>query len=293
MLDAVAHLSLGSLLRAFWGRIALTWLLLTVETVLFALIPLLIGRAIDGLLTGDPGSFVNLLAVMAVLLLVAIARRLWDTRAYGTVRAELGRAQAARAGAAPVSVTNARVTMGRELVDFLELTAPETATAVVQMLAAVIVLLSFSPILAGAAGGAAIVMTLIYWAFSGHFFRVNGDLNDVAEGQVTALNDGSPKAVAAHFLSLRRQEVRLSDIESLVYGLIFAVLIAMLAFNLWYAATRAEATPGEIFSIVTYSLEFLQASVALPYALQNLTRLQEITARINRPADGNSPADHS
>ncbi|MEM6915931.1 MAG: ABC transporter six-transmembrane domain-containing protein, partial [Verrucomicrobiota bacterium] len=80
---------------------------------------------------------------------------------------------------------------------------------------------------------------------------------------------------------LRRHEVRLSDTESLVYGLVFLVLLSMLAFNLWFAAARSGFSAGEIFSIVTYSYEFLQSAVALPFALQTLTRLREITQRIN------------
>lgn len=56
----------------------------------------------------------------------------------------------------------------------------------------------------------------------------------------------------------------------------------MLAFNLWFAATHLSASPGQIFSVVSYSLEFLQAAVMLPFALQALTQLNEITERINR-----------
>ncbi len=38
---------------------------------------------------------------------------------------------------------------------------------------------------------------------------------------------------------------------------------------------------GDIFSIVTYSTTFLEASIALPVALQAMTRLAEISSRIN------------
>ena len=74
----------------------------------------------------------------------------------------------------------------------------------------------------------------------------------------------------------------MSDAESVVYGLIFAVLLAMLGFNLWFGATKTGSSPGRIFAIVTYSLELLQSSVMLPAALQSLTRMNEITNRINQ-----------
>ncbi|MEM7445339.1 MAG: ABC transporter six-transmembrane domain-containing protein, partial [Pseudomonadota bacterium] len=255
------RLSIGTLFRAFWGRISVTWALTIVETTMFALLPLLIGYSIDGLLNGDWTSFSQFLGVLAALLVVSTGRRVYDTRAYGTMRVELGKAQAARSGAEQVSVTNARVLMGRELVDFLEEQAPETMTALIQVVASVVILLSFHGTLALSAGTATVAILVIYGLFAGWFFRLNAGLNERAERQITALESRNSRKIGAHLLGLRRQEVRISDLESLVYGLIFAVLLAMLAFNLWFAATESGATPGQIFSIVTYSYEFVQAAV--------------------------------
>ena len=276
------RLSIGTLLRRFPKQISVTWGLTLVETAVFAGFPLVIGWSIDGLLAGDWTAFGCLLAIFVVILIVAFGRRVYDTRAYGTIRVEMGKAQAERTKNEPVSVVNARVLMGRELVDFLEIEAPIATTAFIQVIAAVIILLSFHGVLAVTSGGTAIAILIIYGLFSKRFFRLNSDLNEQSENQVTALESRSPKKIAAHFVGLRRQEVRLSDMESIVYGLIFAVLMSMLAFNLWFAATKLEASPGNIFSIVTYSLEFLESSVALPAALQSMTRLSEITNRINR-----------
>ena len=282
MILVTDHLSIGMLFRTFWVRISLTWGLTLIETSLFALMPLLIGWSIDGLMNNDLSSFKQLLMMLGGLLIVATGRRIYDTRAYGTMRVELAKAQAARVKGEAVSVTNARVLMGRELVDFLEVTAPESMMALVQVVVAVVILLSFHGMLAFASSGAAIAILLIYAMFARRFFKLNGALNERTEGQVTALELGSPKRVAVHFLGLRREEVRLSDTESIVYGLIFLVLLSMLAYNLWFGATQMDATSGQIFSIVSYSLEFLQSAVLLPFALQSLTRLSEITERINR-----------
>lgn len=101
---------------------------------------------------------------------------------------------------------------------------------------------------------------------------------------MTAIETRDIKRIALHFAGLRREEVRLSDTENLVYGLIFLVILTMLAFNLWFGATQMDARPGQIFAIVSYSQQYVQAAVLLPVALQSLTRLSEITQRINRPA---------
>ena len=282
MITLADRLSIRMLMRLFWWRITLTWGLTLVETAMFAILPLLIGRSIDGLLNNDWTPFSYLLIVLATLLVVATGRRIYDTRAYGTMRVELAKAQAERGKNDPISVTNARVAMGREMVDFLEDTAPNSMTALIQVLVAVGILLSFHGNLAISAGGALVLMLLIYGVFSPRFFRLNGALNHVAEGQVHALEGRDPKTIAKHFLGLRREEVRLSDTESIVYGLIFTVLLVMLAYNLWFSASQLGSSPGQIFSVVAYSQEFLQAAIQLPFALQSLTRIREITERINR-----------
>ena len=245
------RLTLGLLVRTFWGRITVTWTLTLFETAIFALLPLLIGRSIDGLLAGDWQAFQIFIGALGVLLLVATLRRVYDTRAYGTMRVEIGKWIAARGSDAPVSKTNARVLMGRELVDFMELEAPQSVTAIIQILVSVLILLSFHNALALSASGAAIVIVLIYGLFARVFFKLNRNLNGQAEQQVSILEAKDLGRTATHLLTLRRHEVRLSDLESVVYGVIFLVLLSMLAFNLWFAATQSGASAGEIFSIVT------------------------------------------
>lgn len=276
------RLSIRTLFRVFRFRIVVTWALTILETAMLALFPLLIGRSIDGLLGDDYTTFYQFIGAMAVLMVVATLRRVYDTRAYGSMRVALGGAQADRAGEEAVSVTNARLLMGRELVDFLEKEAPMSITGVIQIFVALVVLFSFHGYLALAAGAAAAAMLGIYGLSARRFFTLNSDLNEQSEAQVSALESRDLSRITAHLVGLRRHEVRLSDTESVVYALIFTALLTMLGFNLWFAATQTNATPGEIFSIVTYSYEFIQMSVILPMALQSLTRLAEITERINK-----------
>lgn len=89
-------LTIGTLLSVFRWRVGITWFLILSETALTVLIPLFIGFAIDGLLSGQFQPFVHLGAVMVALTLIGVIRRIYDTRVYGTIRVELGKALAAR-----------------------------------------------------------------------------------------------------------------------------------------------------------------------------------------------------
>jgi len=278
-------LKLWTLVRAFYLRIGATWALTLCETALIALVPLFIGFAIDGLLAGQTEALLQLAGVMAALIVVSVSRRIYDTRVFGTVRVEVGRTQAMRASAQPVSILNARLGMGRELVDFLEVEVPLVMTAVIQIIISIIVLYMFDATLALAAGGAVVVMLAIYGLFHKHFFRLNGVFNGQTERQVSILGARDAPRLLTHLSRLRHIEVRISDAESALYGAVFAVLLGLVVFNLWYATTHVAVTPGTIFAIVSYSWEFVEAAVTFPMALQSWSRLSEIIQRLNTSAD--------
>lgn len=275
-------LTVSAILRTFLRPISLTWLLTLCETGLTAVIPLFIGFAIDGLLSGAIEDLVQLAIIMGGLVVVAVIRRAYDTRVFGTVRVELGRSQTARGADVSVSSLNARLNMARELVGFLEEDLPMIMMSIIQLIVAVIVLYFFHWTLALAGLAAFIVMMCIYAAFHRLFFRLNGRLNHQAEQQVKILEGRKESRLAQHLLRLRKVEVQISDTESILYGSIYVVLLGLILFNLWFATTSLQITTGTIFSIVMYSWEFIEASLTLPTVLQSWSRLSEITQRINK-----------
>lgn len=282
-------LTISSLFRVFRLRIFLTWGMILGETALMALIPLFIGLAIDDLLVGGFTAFWQLTGIMGLLIALSVARRAYDTRIYGAIRVELGKAQVQRGAEQEVSALNARIAMGRELVDFLEETLPEAIAAGVQLIISVVVLSFFSPHLALVAGGATLAMIALYALFHRRFYHLNAAINQRSEQQVALLERRKLRAMSAHFLRLRRLEVRLSDSEALLYGGIFVILLGMILFNLRIATVLPEVTAGTLFSVVSYSWEYVESALALPITLQSWTRLSEIMARINQ----SEPRDHA
>ena len=196
-------LTFSTLFKVFWVRIGVTWLLTLVETTLLALIPLFTGFAIDGLGTGSPTSLWHLCSLLVALVAVAVLRRVYDTRAYGTIRVELGDALARRSTTLPISSLNARVQMARELVDFLEDEVPRLLTAFVQLLVALIVLSAYHLALGSAALLAGLIMIAIYAHFHRHFFRLNRALNARSEKQVRLLESRNTPAFLRHLTLLR------------------------------------------------------------------------------------------
>ncbi|UAB87876.1 hypothetical protein I5192_11590 [Ruegeria sp. SCSIO 43209] len=273
-------LTIGTLLSVFRWRVGITWFLILAETALTVLIPLFVGFAIDGLLSEDFEPFVQLGALMVALTMISVIRRIYDTRVYGMIRVELGKALAVRFSNLPISSLNARIGMGRELADFLEEILPSAIAGVVQFVVSAILLFYFSPVLALSACGVLVGMISVYALFHSTFWQWNRALNEQMEHQVSVLEQRRDRPVFVHLSKLRRFEVKLSDTEAVLYGVIFILLIGLLLFNLWFATQNLDATPGMIFSIISYSWEFAEAALALPVTLQSWSRLSEITTRL-------------
>ncbi len=274
-------LGVGLLLRQFRWRILVTWLLVLVENVLLALIPLFIGRAIDGLLDGRAGALLEVAGVMGALIVVASVRRVYDTRAYGTMRVRLGLELVSRGGGRPVSEVNARLDMSREMVDFLEAHVPELLTAVVQVVVSIVLLWSFDPRLGLSALSVIGALAVLYALFHRGFYRLNRSLNAQTEQQVSILEERKLESLTVHLMRLRRCEVRLSDTEAILYGAVFIGMFAFLLTNLWLAATIPGISAGVVFAILSYSWELVESGVALPIIMQQWSRLSEIRERLN------------
>ncbi len=277
----VRSFGLMSLLRQYRKPIAITWGLVLIENILLALIPLMTGRAIDDLLAGGVNTLFVLAGVLVVLTLLMVMRRIYDTRAYGKMRVGMGLDVRDSHIEQLVSIINARLNMARELVDFLEEQIPELITACVQIVIALIVLASFHQWLALSVFSMSVAVFLIYTLFHGKIYRLNSLLNGQSEKQVSLLQSGRKTSLLRHLRLLNKHEISLSDTDAVVYGLIFLVAVAAIIFNLWIATQVMDVTAGSIFSIVSYSWEFVQAVFMLPLALQSLTRLKEISDRLN------------
>ena len=275
-------ISLITIIQLNLWKVLLTWLMVLVENVMLILLPLFIGFAIDGVLEQDLQPLLMLALCLFALVIVSVVRRFYDTRVYGAIRVKLANLVERNLRGLELSAKDARLTMSRELVDFLEEDLPSLMTAVVQLIATVVILATFDQTLALSMLGAGVGMLIIYGLFHRTFTRLNGAFNDQIEQQVSLLGAAKLSAIRRHFEWLKRCEVKLSDTEAIVYGLIFALLFSAVLGNLWLVSHMDSPTPGQVFSIVTYSLEFVETAVLLPITLQTLSRLGEISQRLNQ-----------
>jgi len=274
----------GAIFRKNRWPIIGTFSLLGIENLLQVAEPLVLGLAINALIAQDWGGFVLLCVLEGVILLIGVLRRLYDTRVYAKIYAQVGGDVVAReqGRGVPMTQISARAKLVQEVVDFFEFELPAAVTAIVTLTGSLAMILFLNGRVFLAALAAAITTGLIFWIASKRITGLNTQLNDELERQIAAFEKRRASARRLHFLRLARTRIQLSDLESLNFGLTYAALIAALLFGIYDGVTRQDANVGQIFALVTYLAQFIEGVIVLPLTYQQGLRTLEITKRISR-----------
>ena len=268
-----------ALLKRFAGRFALTLSLVVLEAAGWILFPLVIGRAIDGVLANSARGLYELAILGTVTMGIAVVRRLVDSRAYAGIYATLGEEMASAAEGASTSTRTARLGMLKEIVEFFENSLPELINAVLGLGGTMLIVATLNfPVFLGCLAAAA--ATVILYALTGRLTtRYNQGLNDEHERQVDAVHSGDPGRLGEHLRAMMRWNIRLSDLEAANFGINWVFMIALLVFAV-SAAVQETAEYGAVFAVVMYVFQFMESMMMLPFFYQEWLRLREISGRL-------------
>jgi hypothetical protein len=117
--------------------------------------------------------------------------------------------------------------------------------------------------------------------------RLNRLKNDELEQQVDIISSGDKKAIFTHFNNLRHWQVRISDQEAWNFGIMELMVMVVIGISLLITNTVSGTTilAGNLIGIYTYILKFVSGLDTIPYTVQRLTSLNDITRRIELQAE--------
>lgn len=274
--------SLKSIFLRFRWRISLTFSLVIMETLLELLFPLFIGWAINDLLN-DQMNGVYLLASLGIAtILVGGLRRFYDTRIYAGIYRHITRDMVIReqARGQSVSVITARSRLLTEFVEFLENAMPDVVGSVVGMFGVLVILVSLNLNVFFACLALLVFVAVIYTLTGNLNFSFNAGYNSELESQVDAISAGSMVSINAHFARLMRWNIKLSDLETVNYILIWLAIIALFVYTPIAAVGGGETNYGLIFALLMYVYDFIERTATLPLYIQQIIRLKEISHRL-------------
>ncbi|MEM7347787.1 MAG: ABC transporter six-transmembrane domain-containing protein, partial [Chloroflexota bacterium] len=266
----------------FKWRGLFTLTLVIVEALLSLLFPLFIGFAINGLLNQLYGGLINLAALGLLMLMIGSLRRGYDTRSYAHIYQIISNEMVKREQSkkSSVSTINARATLLTEFVEFLENSVPMIVENFVGIFGVLAIIFSLNRNIFWACLAIFVLIVVVYTLSGRKNFHFNANYNNQLEKQVTTLATEDKTTIETHFRELMRWNIRLSDLETLNFSIIWLGLIGLLTYAPVAVINSGVTNYGLAFSLLMYVFTYIESVATFPFYIQQIIRLEEISSRL-------------
>ena len=271
------------LARVHRGRLLIAYLLTAGGMVAGLLYPLVTGFAINGVLAGAYGAVFWLVGCHATQLVLTVASKRYDTRAFTRIYGALasGIVDRSRADGMEPSRVAARVALSREYTVFLEEDVPRILYAAIALCISLAALVFLEPKLAIACLTLGVPLFLVGRWLGRRSSALNEGLNNRLENEVKLLAVGNENRVRRHFEALAGWRIKLSDAESTAFGLMEILVIVLFVVALWQVGMADEKPrAGDVFAIFAYLWRFVESLDQVPVLIQKYAKLRDLDRRL-------------
>jgi len=246
------------------------------------------GEAINDLIKGSYHGLIVLTLVHLAYLVIGTIRHMFDTRTYSAIYTSLvTRFLSSRYNKMDVSKLSAHSTLAREFVDFLEHDLVYVIEAVYNILGSLIILFFYDKTVVVICLAIMIPVIIISMLYGKKMMRLNKHKNDELEKQVDIISAGNNTNIRHHYNNLRKWQVRISDKEAWNFGFMEIMVLLVIAVSLIASKNLHSTTimAGSLFGMYSYILKFASGLDTIPYTMERLSSLSDITRRIELEID--------
>jgi ABC-type multidrug transport system fused ATPase/permease subunit len=268
-------------------QLVLTYLLFALEMTGSLLRPFFLGMAINDLLKNSYDGLIYLSIVHLVYLIAGTIRHMLDTRTYSGIYTSLvTRFLSRRIHASEVSKLSAHSTLAKEFIDFLEFDLVYVFEAAFNILGSILLLFFYDPAVVLLCLSILLPVVAISYFYGKKMKRLNSLKNDELENQVNIISSANKPAMVRHYENLRSWQIRISDQEAWSFGLMEILVLVVIgaALLITHQAMGSAILAGNLVGIYNYILKFVSGLDTIPYTVQRLTSLSDITKRIELEA---------
>ena len=264
-------------------QLLLTYSLFSLEMLGSLLRPFFLGVAVNDLIKGSYHGLITLSIVHILWLITGTIRHMVDTRTYSAIYTSLvTQFLSRRYGKSEVSKLSAHSTLAREFVDFLEFDLGYVIEALYSIVGSLVLLYFYDAAVVGICFTLLLPVMAISYFYGKKMKRLTRLKNDELEKQVNIISEGNREVIKRHYDKLRKWQVKISDKEAFNFGVIEIMVMVVIAASL-LISTKLFGTAmlaGNIIGMYTYILKFVSGMDTIPYTVQRLTSLNDITRRI-------------
>lgn len=264
-------------------RLVLTYILFSIEMLGNLLRPFFLGVAVNDLTNGSYNGLILLTGVHFGWLLVGMVRHRLDTRTYTAIYTSLvTKFLARRYNKSDVSKLSAHSTLAREFVDFLEFDLAYVVEAFFSIIGSLLLLFIYDTSVVLVCLGILFPVTAFSYFYGRKMKKLNQEKNDELEKQVDIISTGNNHLIHQHYNNLRKWNIRISDQEAWNFGVMEILVMMVIGLSLLITNKPAGGgiAAGSLIGIYSYIQRFVSGLDTIPYTVQRLSSLNDITRRI-------------
>ena len=279
-------LSVRGIFRAHRWRLILIYVLFNVENLLRLAQPLVLGLAINDLLSGSYTGLYLLIVQHLSHLVISRSRQRYDTRVYNRVYTGIATDLIADQRASNIETTRvaARSALARHYIDFFELYVPMVIRSGYSVFGAAITLGLYDWTLVPLCLGLIVPATWLNLRYSRQTFQFNNRLHDELEHEVDIIERNRGDEVKKHFDEVGFWRVKLSDAEAKNFCLMEMFVLAVMAIALvrfcWVGQGETPPAAGDIAAVFRYLMLFIMGLDSVPKVVAQWSRLRDVGGRV-------------
>lgn len=265
-------------------QLLVTYFLFSLEMLALLLQPYFLGRAVDGLIYGHNTGLLELVAVYICYSAIGTIRHRFDTRTYTAIYTSfVSRLLSRKYQDEEVSKLSAHSNLAREFVDFLEYDLVYVIEAVYKIIGSLIMLCFYDTKVVAICLTILVPVAIASYIYGKKINYLTRQKNDELEKQVDVISAANPLAVRRHYNKLRLWQIKISDQEALNFGLMSLLVTIIVGVSLyitsWITHTE-EVAASSLLCIFMYVKNYGDGLDTIPYTVQRLSNLTDITKRM-------------
>lgn len=254
------------------------------ESIILLIYPLILGLVIDKIITGNYIDILYLVGVLFSYMSIAYLRRIYDTKIFTTIYRKflLKYINKEISKNTNTSTINARKSMLRSIVDFLEIDFPFIFHALFSIVGSLLIIsINYNFYI-----GIIISLFLVPILFVTKYFSKKlsikyNEFNNLEEKDVDLINSKKILPIKHHFINKNILKIRISNIDAknnlaneiINYSLILVSLILFTIFE--------NVTVGSIMALYQYVLKFTNGAFMIPNLTLRYVYLKDVINRIS------------
>jgi ABC-type multidrug transport system fused ATPase/permease subunit len=265
------------------NRLVLTYILFSIEMLGNLLRPFFLGVAINDLIKGSYQGLILLSAIHLGWLLIGTIRHRLDTRTYSAIYTSLvTKFLARRYNKSDISKLSAHSNLAKEFVDFLEFDLVYVVEAAYSIFGSLLLLFFYDTSVVLVCLGILLPVMAISYLYGKKMRNLNKQKNDELEKQVDIISTGNTHLIKQHYDNLRKWQIRISDQEAWNFGVMEILVMMVIGVSLLITNKTAGSgiEAGSLIGIYSYIQRFVSGLDTIPYTVQRLSSLHDITRRI-------------